>query len=106
MSNIQLMRQKRVGVSRKQRNLIAIKTAVKDGQKYIFLDLERSKGIFKIIGGKRNPKLKMVQDMSRRVITIKPKPWLKPSAIEAAKGMTKEQIKNMKFQLARQTKFK
>ena len=83
MANIQLTNRRSKGSSRKQRNLVTIKEAASSGRKFVFLDLGRTKGIFKVIGGKRNTKIKMVQDMTRESVVIPRNPWLKPAFEEA-----------------------
>jgi len=82
MANIKLQRRRKKGSGRKQANLVAIKQAAKSGRKYVFLDLGRRQGIFKVIGGKRRPKLRMVHDMTKQSVNIPRNPWLKP-AVEA-----------------------
>ncbi len=57
MQNIQLKKQRYRGNSRKQRNLVAIKEAAASGRKLIFLDLGRRQGIFRVVGGKKRPKI-------------------------------------------------
>lgn len=80
LASIKLQRRSKKGKNRRQQNLIAIKGAAASGRKYIFLDLGRKKGIFKVVGGKRRPSLKMVHDMTEQSVTIPRNPWLKPSA--------------------------
>lgn len=75
---IQLRRQIKKG-NRKQRNLVAIRTAVSTGQRFVYLELQRRRGLFRITGGKRNPQIKMVWDLSRPVVVIPRNPWLKPA---------------------------
>ena len=79
MANIALHRRRKKGQSRRQRNLIAIKQASTSGRKFIFMDLGKRKGIFKVIGGKRRPRIKMVHDMTRQSVVIPRNPWLLPA---------------------------
>lgn len=60
----------RVGQTRKQRNAIAIRQALADGRKYVFLELERRAGIFRLSGGARRTKLDMVWDITRPAVQI------------------------------------
>lgn len=83
--NIKLSGRNKKGMSRKQRNLIAIRQAAGSNKKIVFLDLKRRKGLFKVIGGKRRPKLKMLHDMTRKSVRIPKRPWLLPSAIKTQK---------------------
>lgn len=70
MRNIQL--QNRVGTSRKQRNAIAIRRAKAAGKKFVWLDLERNKGIFRLYGGKRRTRLEMIYEVDRPSVRIPP----------------------------------
>lgn len=79
LANIQLRKRGRGGSSRKQRVLMAIRGAAESGRKFVFLDLGRSKGIFRVVGGKRKPKLQMVHSLSNPAVTIPRNPWLKPA---------------------------
>ena len=75
------------GKSRKQRNMIKIIDAVNTGKKYIFLQTDKTEGIFKVVGGKKNSKkggpkgakLRMVQRTDLKTVTIKPNAWLQPA---------------------------
>ncbi|MBK2258721.1 hypothetical protein [Francisella philomiragia] len=101
MKNIKLRPTSRNGKTRKQRNIIAIRDAANNGQKYVYLDLGRRKGIFKVLGGKKRPKIKMVHDLSRKSVVIDKNPWLKPS-VEETKLYIPEIYKNsLEFQVKR-----
>jgi len=68
--------------NKKQRALVAIKQAAKSGRKYVYLDMpwtKGKKGIYKVIGGKRRPRIKMVHSLKKKSVVIKRSPWLKPS---------------------------
>lgn len=106
MVNIQLRKRRKGGSSRKQQNMIAIQVAAKTGRKYVFLDLGRSKGIFKVIGGKRRPKIKMVHDMSRDSVVIPRNPWLKPVVDTVQIKMPSFYRDALIFQLKRQGLFR
>ena len=106
LQNIGLRKRRKRGSSRKQQNLIAIKVAAKTGRKYVFLDLGKRKGIFKVIGGKRRPKIKMVHDMTRQSVVIPRNPWLKP-AVDIVTHMIPKFYKDaLTFQAKRQGLFK
>ena len=79
LQNIRLQNRRTKGKTRQQRNLIAIQQAATTSNKFVFLDLGRRKGIFKVTGGKRNPRIKMVHDLTRQTIRIPRNPWLKPA---------------------------
>ena len=106
MAAIQLRSRRTRGKTRRQRNLVVIKEAAQSGRKYIFLDLGRSKGIFKVIGGKRKPKIKMIWSMREQSIVIPRNPWLKPVVNRVQKLMPTFYRDSLVFQLKRQGLFK
>lgn len=106
MANIQLQRRRKKGTGRKQQNLIAIKQAAETGRKFVFLDLGRRKGIFKVIGGKRRPKIKMVHDMTKQSVVIPKNPWLKPAFDEASRMIPAFYADALRFQLRRRGLFR
>lgn len=79
VSNITLAGRARSS-NRKQRNAIAVKKAISTGKRFIFLELQRRKGLFRVFGGKRNPRVEMIQDLSRKSVSIPRNPWLMPVA--------------------------
>lgn len=106
MANIQLQRRRKKGTSRKQQNLIAIKQSAETGRKYVFLDLGRTKGIFKVTGGKRLPKIKMVHDMSRQSVVIHKNPWLAPAFEKTTHMIPAFYADALRFQLRRRGLFR
>lgn len=106
LQNIRLRKRKSAGGTRKRRNLIAIRQAAAGGNKFIFLDFGRKQGIFKVIGGKRRPKLRMVWDLSEQSVTIKRRPWLKPAVDRTIPLMPGFYRDSLIFQLKRQNLFK
>lgn len=62
----------------KQRNLVAIKMALKHGKKFAYIQKGQRKSIVKLTGGKRNPKPKAYLDLSHKSVNIPRKPWLEP----------------------------
>ncbi len=106
MANIQLQRRRKKGSNRKQQNLIAIKQAAESGRKYVFLDLGRRKGIFKVTGGKRRHKMKMVHDMTKESVIIPKNPWLKPAFDESARMLPAFYADALRFQLRRRNLFR
>lgn len=105
MQSIQLKRRGRGANSRKQRNLMAVKEAAAGGNKYVFLDLGRREGIFKVLGGKRSPRVKMVWDLSRRSVRIPRKPWLAPATVATQGHLPQYYADALVFQLRRQGVF-
>lgn len=106
MANIQLAKRRKKGASRKMQNMIAIKNAATSGRSFVFLDLGRTKGIFKVVGGARRAKIKMVVDMSSDSVTIPRNPWLKPATDEAAQKLPTFYADAMRFQLKRRGLFR
>lgn len=104
LANIQLKRGRR-GANRKQRNLVAIKQAAASGDKYVYLDLGRRKGIFKVVGGKRKPSIRMVYDLTNPSVTIKRNPWLKPASDKAEADLPGLYERALVFQLKRHNIF-
>lgn len=101
MANIALQRRSKKGQNRRQRNLIAIKQAATSGRKYIFMDLGKRKGIFKVIGGKRRPRIKMVHDMTKQSVVIPRNPWLLPAVNKTQPMMSRFYKDALTFQLRR-----
>jgi hypothetical protein len=99
MANIKLRR--RIGRTQKQKNIIAVKQAAATGQKYAFIDTGRKKFIGKVIGGKRRPRVQMVQDLSRKTVTIPARPMLGPAVNKVVPSMPLFYRESLKFQLKR-----
>lgn len=106
IQNIRLKTRGKKGATRQQRNIVAIKLAATSGDKFVFLDLGRKKGIFKVIGGKRKPQIRMVYDMSEPSVRIPRKPWLKPSSDKTVQYIPEIYFKALTFQLNRLNLFK
>ena len=79
---IRLQNTKQRGKSKKQRAFIAIRQAAKSGRKFVFLDMpwtKGKKGIYKVIGGKKKPRIKMVHSLKKQRVVIPRRPWLMPA---------------------------
>lgn len=87
--------------SRKQRNVVAVREAIRTNRRFIFLDLQRSKGIFRVFGGKRNPRVEMIHDLSRPSVTTPRNPWLMPAARGQTQQLTRYYATALERQLAR-----
>ena len=103
MANIRLSKRRKKGLTRKQRIFNTIRQAAADGRKYIFLDLGKREGIFKVIGGKRRPKIKMVHNTGIRSVNIPRNQWLEP-AVDAT-PVADLYKKALRFQLKRRGLF-
>lgn len=77
LPNIQLTA--RIGGTQKQRNAIAISGALRTGRRHVFLETENKKGLFRISGGKRRPKIDMVWDLTKPSVRIPATPTLQPA---------------------------
>lgn len=106
MGAIQLQKRRKAGGSRKQQNFIAVREAAASGQKFLYLDLGRRRGIFKVTGGKRKPKIKMVHDLSRASVTIPKRPWLAPAVKDTEKFIPGIYKDALVFQLQRNNLFR
>lgn len=106
MAHIKLSKGRKKTHSRKQRNLVAIKQAAASGRKFVFLDLRKSKGIFRVIGGQRRPKIRMVHDMTRQSVVIPSNPWLKPAFDEALRMQPAFYADALRFQARRHGLFR
>lgn len=107
LSNIKLKQRRNKASSRKQRNLQAIKAAAVSTNKYVYLELQNNrKGIFRVIGGKRKPKIKMVYDLSSSSTPIPRNPWLKPATDHVQQQIPAIYLKALQFQAKRLGLFK
>ena len=105
---IQLRDTRNPGKTRQQRNLIAIRQATERSAKdrFIFLNLGRRKGIFKVIGGKRSTRIKMIFSFEETAVTIRRKPWLLPAVNKIQKRMPEFYLEALRFQVKRHRLFK
>jgi len=101
LASIRLKRQGTKARSRKQKNFIAIREAAQSGSKYVYLDLGRRQAIFKVIGGKRRPKIKMVHDLTRKTVVIPKNPWLAPAVKQTEKHIPQIYKESLEFQAKR-----
>jgi len=105
---------KRMGKTRKQRLLRSVQEAVNTGNRFVFLDLGRRQGIFKVVGGRKgvkrgwpkNAQLKMVHDMTSQSVTIPKNPWLEPAWRHGIIGIPDDYKDALLFQINRFGLFK
>lgn len=86
---------------RKARNVVKVKQAARSTNKVIFMKTRRGAGIFRVVGGKRRPKVKMILDLSKKSITIKKKPWLQPATTRHRKLIPPNYMLNLSKQITR-----
>ena len=73
--------------TREQKNVHIVQNAVETGNREVFMELKKRKGIFKVIGGApgtkrgwpKGTKLKMLHDMTKATVRIPRNPWMKPA---------------------------
>lgn len=74
-------------LSRKARNARAVQGALRSGRKLALLDLGRRKGVFRVTGSRRRPRITMLYDLSRRRTPVPRTPTLEGAVRRAlAKG--------------------
>jgi len=106
MAQVKLSKNNKKGQSKKQRNIIAIRQAAASGRKFVFLDLQKSKGIFKVIGSKKRAKLRMVRDLTNTSVKIDKNPWLLPAFNEAKRMQPAFYADALRFQARKNGLFK
>jgi len=65
--------------SRKQRNAVALRVAASSGNPFVFLDLGKRKGLFRVSGGKRINKVDMVWNTTSKSHRVDAHPTLGPA---------------------------
>lgn len=108
LSSIKLRKTGANSMARKQRNVVLIQQAAQAGgrNRFIFLDLGRRSGIFKVTGGKRRPKLVKMWDLSKGTVVIPRNPWLAPAVEVAQAALPRRYLKALQFQARRAGLFK
>lgn len=69
--------------SRKAQNARAIGVAIRSGRRLALLDLGRRQGIYRVMGGKRRPKIVKLYDLSRRSTPVPRTPTLERALARA-----------------------
>jgi hypothetical protein len=101
LQNIRLKDRRRYA-NKRQRNLVAIKqAAAAGGVQHVYLDLGRRRGLFRVTGGKRKPKVRMVHDLSRKSVSIPKTPIIKPAFDETVRMIPAFYADALRFQLRR-----
>lgn len=101
MQSIQLRRGGARVKNQRQQNRIAIEQASRKGSKFVFLDLYRRKGIFRVIGRGRAARVEMVHDLTRKSVVIPKNPIIGPAAIKAGSRMPQFYRDALEYQLKR-----
>ncbi len=107
LQTIQLRRRRSNAKTKKQRNAIKIQQAIKNNDKFVYLETSRKKFIARVIkkGRKGEARIKMVWDLSRRTVRIPKNPWLKPATQSGSKKMPRFYLEALEFQVKRQKLF-
>ena len=92
--------------SKKQKNFLKVKFAAKKGHRFVFLDLQRHPGIYRVEGGVKNTEIKLMWDMSKKSVNIPRNPVLAPAFKDAQRIMPFLYEQALIFQLKRQNLFK
>lgn len=92
--------------NRKSPSVALVKDAAKKRQKFVFLNLGRRKGVFRVVGTKRKPKIRMVWDMSRRRVRVPRSPLLMPATLSTKKNMLKYYEDALAWQVGKAGLFK
>lgn len=104
MGNISLGQRHRRG-TRKQRNAVALHLAASSGKKFVFLELNKKKGLFRLSGGKKQPKLDMVWDTTSKSHRIRATPTLGPAIQRLERELPRIMTKALMDQLKRHKVF-
>lgn len=92
--------------SKKQKNFLKVKFTAKSGRKFVFLDLQKHPGIYRVEGGVKNTEIKLMWDMSKESVIIPRNPVLAPAFEDAKRVMPFIYEQALIFQLKRQGLFK
>ena len=106
LRSIKLNKSKIRTKSKKQENFIRIQQAIASGRKFVFLDLQKHPGIYRMSGGKKAPKINLIHDMSRKSVSIPKNPTLLPATRVTQKELPSIYRKSLIFQLKRHKLFK
>jgi hypothetical protein len=68
---------------RKARNARAVREAIRNGTRLAYLELDRRRGIYKVMGGRKRPQIRKLYDLSRRSVPLPRIPTLQRT-IDAA----------------------
>lgn len=101
IQNIQLRDRRRVTGNRKRQNAAAVQMAAQSKNKFVYLDTGKTQGLFKIVGGKRKPRVKMVYDLSRKAVTLPANPTLRPALQRTTPKLPQFYYDALRYQLQR-----
>ena len=106
MGNIKLKNRSVKSMTRRQENAIKIQMAVASKRKFVYLDLTRHSGIYRVTGSKANTKIDLVYDLSKKTVPIPRNPTFAPATKRVEKLIPFFYKDALVFQLKRQGLFK
>jgi len=89
------------GLDARARNTLAVHTAKANGDKFVYLERGKRKGIYQVYGTKRRPRTRMVQNLGRSVRVVSKHPWLAPSSYAVQRTAPRLYAVRLQEQLAR-----
>jgi hypothetical protein len=104
LNNITLQRAKAKDPNRRRRNRIAVDMAGKGkgrSGKFVFLELGRRSGIYRVTGRAPRPKITLIWELSRPSVAIPARPWLRPAVNKIAPYMPQYYADALRAQLVR-----
>jgi hypothetical protein len=91
-------------VPRRQRNAALIQEAIKTKRRFIELERNGESSIYRVRGNKKRYQLDRLYKTEHKTLTIKPSPWLAPSANKAMKQRDKFYMARLDYQVKRMMK--
>lgn len=92
--------------TRRQENAIKIQMAVAAKKKFVYMDLNKHSGIYRVTGSKANTKIDLIYDLSNKTVPIPRNPTFAPATERARKLIPFFYEDALVFQLKRQRLFK
>jgi len=96
----------RRGVSSPQQMAQTVKRAASKGIKDIYLKGRTFEGLFRLTGSRKNPVLRMTQDLSRKTVPVPKSPWLMPATDRVTPQLDRFYADALRFQLKRLGSFR
>ena len=85
---IRLFKRRIKAKTRRQFIFLTVRQAAQaSGRQFVFLPLQRAPGIYMISGGKKNPKVNLIHDLSKTSVRISKTKWLEPAVNNVRRKM-------------------
>lgn len=91
----------RVSGARQRRNAVAIQQALKGGGGVVFLDLRKSRGLYRVSGTRRGARIRKVWDLSKRSVRVPSNPMLEQAINIVSPKLPSIATKALLYQLKR-----